>query len=332
MSDHWCGQRFGEFAVLVVQAFHQVLTRFLCPAWYFDQSQYFVRFQLFASIDRFLHLSIQLSEGFHIDIKSLATEVVASRSTNDECAVVQLFADQAACYVQNASTSFFALLGKCSTFGYEVVLETIGQHYVGRFVQQLLTFAVSKGTYRSEAVSAVSTLLFDAMLGFHRKFVRHLVTVVSFEVFVEQFVVASDRASHARSVSCKDRSYAWLCLLQKQHTQARHPFVCLVDDLLCLANAVFCNDFYKSSSCIAKHRRFVVVAVCLDRIYLEVFPCLSIDVVFVCHQGLEIHQYSDRLTGYVPSTDAYVQTRLSRGSSPLGQQLLVFLENVFTLS
>ena len=171
MSDHWCGQRFGEFAVLVVQAFHQVLARLLCPAWYFDQSQHLVRFQLFASVDRFLHLCVQLCQGFHVDIKSLAAEVIATRSADDQCVVCQLFANQSARYIQDASASLFTLLGKVCTFGYEVVFETIGQYHVSRLVQQLFALAVSKGTHRSEAICTVCTLLFDAVLSFHRKFV-----------------------------------------------------------------------------------------------------------------------------------------------------------------
>ena len=73
------------------------------------------------------------------------------------------------------------------------------------------------------------TLFLNTVLSFHRKFTGHLIAVVAFEISIEQFVVARDASSDTRGVGGEDGAHFRALVLQKEHTESRHPFVSLVN-------------------------------------------------------------------------------------------------------
>ena len=187
---------------------------------------------------------------------------------------------------------------------------------------------VGKLAHCGEAVCPVRTLLFDAVLCLHVELCGHLVSVVAVEVFVEQLVVAGNGAADAGGMGGKDGRYSGALVLQEQHTQARHPFVGLIDYFALFRDAGLYNDFDKASCCIAEHGCFVVVAVSVKGIYMEFFPSLRVNFVFLIKERLKIHQGADRISRHVPSSDAYLHVLCCCGCFPIRQQAVVFSKSV----
>ena len=277
-------------------------------------------------------MRIELCQRLHIYIETLAAEIVASAGGNDEYVVANLLARQCFGGTDDQAAGSLALAGEGGTLGHELGFKTVGQHHIGGLVKELGAFAVGEFAHGREAIGLVCALLFDAVLGLHAEFGSHLVAIVSLEIFVEEFVVASNRAAYAGGVGRKDSGHLRTIMSEEEHTQARHPFVCLIHHLVRSLEAVLHHGLREASSRITEHRSLVVIAVGTHRIYVEEFPGLGVNLVFLFKIGLEIHEHRNGLPGHVPTADAYAEVFLFCRLFPFGQQEYILHKHVIPLS
>ena len=135
----------------------------------------------------------------------------------------------------------------------------------------------------------MSCLLFDGVLGFHVQFLCHLVAVVSKKVIVKRLVVTGNGTADGRSMSCKDCCHLWNCFLQVQGSQARHPLMSLINDLISFSQVKTIKTFYNFTCCVREHGRFVIVTVCMKGIHAEILPHLAINGILFCKEREKVN-------------------------------------------
>ena len=213
-------------------------------------------------------LLIESAHRLKIHIESLAAEIIAPRGGDNQRVLCVSFARQSFGYLKDATASGLAFLLKLRTFWHKVQFEAVGQDDVSRFVQQLRTFHVREFGHCGEAIATMRALFLDTVLGFHRKFARHLVAVVTFEISIEQFVVTRDASSDTGGVRGEDRAHFRTFVLQEEHAETGHPFVRLVNHAT-LRKTMFAQCSRKTAGSIGKHRSFVIITISVQRIHLE---------------------------------------------------------------
>ena len=294
----------------------EVGTGLLEPAGHLNESQ-----------DRALGgLLAEAAEGFEVDVEPLATEVVASAGGDNEGVVGQAGAHEGVGYLEDAGTAGLTLASEGGATGHEVGLETVGKHDVGGLVEQLGALAGGEVADGGEAVGTVGGLFLDAVLGLHVELGGHLVAMVAVEVLIEQLVVAGYGAAYAGGVGGEKGGHAGQVVLEKEHAEAGHPLVGLVDDAGRGGQALAADARGELPGGVGEHGGFVVVAVTMERVYLKVFPSAGVDFVFLCEVGLEVDKQRHGPAGYAPAADAYADACGCGRFLPVSKEFGVFLE------
>ena len=150
-------------------------------------------------------------------------------------------------------------------------------------------------------------LFFDGVFGLHVEFAGHLVAVVCKQIIVEGFVVAGYGASDRSGVRGEYGGDFRDMFADIQRTQAGHPFMCLVDDIIGGCEFVVTEiAFHKFACCKGKHRGFIIITVSMQRIDIEVQPCLGIDVILLGIKAVEVDEENNRSARDVPPSGAEV--------------------------
>ena len=248
-------------------------------------------------------LVAQLVDSLDKHIETLVAELVTSRSGNQERVTFIRFARKAFSHVEQLRASSLAAVVVGGSVRHKVAFETVGSHH-SLALEQLHAFASRRLAHRRKAVCRMSCRLFERMFRLHVEFSRHLVAVVAGEIVVERLVVAADAATDACCVGCKYGGDARSVSVEVEKSHARRPFVEVCHDMVAAA----CN---RCSATVDDHRcshaesaTFVVVAVCVERIYAVFLPHLLIYFVFYAVDAVKFDENGNRVARHVPATNS----------------------------
>ena len=167
-------------------------------------------------------------------------------------------------------------------------------------------------------------LLFNRVFCFHIQLASHLVAVVSKKIIVKRLVISCNGTANRSSMSCKDCCNLWNRFLQVESTQTRHPLMSLINYFIIFSQVKTVKTFYNFTCCIREHRSFIVIAVCMQRIYLEIFPHLAINRIFLSKERKEINQDHHRFSRNIPTADTNFQSVLfQRMFTPCDTQIFI---------
>ncbi len=283
-------------------------------------------------VDKRHHVALQArvvaQEVYGVDehVDALVAELVAPAGRHDEGAVVEVLAGQLVGYQEQLLARRLALAGERRALRHEVVLEPVGQHHVDRLVEQLFALAGGDLAHRGEAVDVFRRLALYGVLALHVELGGHLVAVVSLEIVVEGLVVAGYAAAYARGVGGEDGGYLGHVLMYVEQAEASHPLVAMIHHFLVGRHIIIIEALGDAGGGIREHRRLVVVAVGMEAVHLEVLPQLTVDLVFLIEEWLEVHEDGDGLARHAPATHFHGETFRQGFLTPVGKQLAVFLE------
>ena len=245
--------------------------------------------------------------GFEEHVDAFVAVLVTAARCHDESVVGKVGTRQGVCHLQYLGTGFATTLCEGCSHGHKVCFEAVGQYSVGAFVKQFGTLISCHVAHGCEAIDVVRRLTFYAMLCLHVQLAGHLRTVVCPKVLVEGLSIACYAAADACGMGGEDGGYLWHMLPYVECAEAGHPFVSLIDDfgwraLLLLAELVAIEALYHESCRIAEHAGFVVVAIGVEAVHLEILPCLAVEFVLPLEVRLEVHQHDTRLARDVPTS------------------------------
>ena len=163
--------------------------------------------------------------------------------------------------MEQVLTGLAALGVEGSALRDKVILETIHQDNVCLLVEQLLALGIGNLAHGSEAIHIVCRLLLDGVLRLHVELAGHLVAVVSEEIIIERFVVASDGATNRRGMRSENGGNLRYTLLQIEGSHASHPFVCLKDHIVIFSQVKAVKALHHLSGSVCKHRSFIIITI-----------------------------------------------------------------------
>ena len=172
----------------------------------------------------------------------------------------------------------------------------------------------------------MGSLLFDRVLTLHIQFASHLVAVISKQIIVERFHVASYRTSDACSVGCEYGTYLRQFVVDIKRSQSTHPLVGVIYDLVLQRKIVVVETFYHQSCCIREHRSLVVITISVQRVYAVVLPQPSIYFILLFKERIKINQYCDWLTRNCPATYSYLKSLLLSLPLPICKERTLLLK------
>ena len=224
VCGHGVGQRCVEHLGLALQTLHKVGACFLHPCRHLDEGD-----------DLLLEVMVeaQTVDALHEHVDALVAHLVTSACRHDHgVVIIEGVACQGVGHAEDQLACFLALLVKLALGWHKRVVETVGQHHVYGFVEQLSTLAGCDVAHGGEAVDILGCLLLYRLLALHVKLLRHLVAVVACEIFVERLVVACDASADACGMGCEHRGDLRQTVVDVEDAETCHPLVAVIDDVI----------------------------------------------------------------------------------------------------
>ena len=316
MCDLWHFQRCVEM-LSTGQALLEILTRLPYPTGHFNEGEYLALQLIVAQ---------QTVHCLNIDVHSFIAELIATTGWYDQRVIIKILTKQGIGNGKCTLARNLSLTCKLLPSWHKIILKTIRQNHIHRFVQQFFALSRCDITHRCEAIDMKSGLLLYGMLALHVQLARHLITIVGKKIVVERLVVAGDTTSDAGSMGSKQGGYFRKILADIKQAQACHPFVTMINDFILAAQIEVIETFHYLCSTIREHGSFVIVAISMQAIHLEVFPQLCIQFILLCIVLCEVNKDSYRITRYWPPANLQDQTFLLRLNLPIGKQGGILLE------
>ena len=132
-------------------------------------------------------------------------------------------------------------------------------------------------------------LLLYRMFALHVEFLGHLVSMIGRQIFVQGLIVSRDTSTNARRMGCEKGANLGYLMANVEQSHAGHPFISMINHLLGLVQIKAIKALHHPTSCIRKHRSFVVIAIAVQTVHLKPLPHLGINLIFQCIKGLVIH-------------------------------------------
>ena len=131
-------------------------------------------------------------------------------------------------------------------------------------VEQLFTFNSSDFAHSSETIGIMCGSFFERVFRLHIEFASHLVTIVSFEIIIKGFVVATNTTADACSMSCKDGFNLRKITLYIEQSHTSCPFVEVSNYIFALNILKITNAFNNESSCMRECTCFIIIAISME--------------------------------------------------------------------
>ena len=78
------------------------------------------------------------------------------------------------------------------------------------------------------------------------------------------------------------------------------------------------------SGSVREHRSFVIIAISVERIDIEILPRQAVNLILTLEKGRKIYEYGHRLSRNIPPSYPYGQTGIGSGFAPSGIEALIF--------
>mgnify|MGYP006980419010 CR=1 FL=1 len=78
------------------------------------------------------------------------------------------------------------------------------------------------------------------------------------------------------------------------------------------------------SGSVREHRSFVIIAISVERIDIEILPRQAVDFILTLEKGCKIYEYGHRFSRNIPTPYPYRQTGIGCGFAPNGIEALIF--------
>ena len=262
---------------------------------------------------------------FDKDVDTFVAVFVSAAGGNQKCIRGDRASEQFLCDVEQIAAGSRTLLVVFLAGRDEVGFETVRRDDVRRFVQQLFTLASCNVTYCRKAIDMQGCLFFQRMLRFHIQLSGHLVTVVAVHISIQGFVVSSDGTADRSGMCREERCDGRELFLDVKRTHSQHPFIEQSGNLFVLQLVKMIKTFDDLTYRVSEDTGFVVVTICVDRVYAENFPHQVEKAISFFEERFKIYQDYRRCPRNIPSAYFYFQIFSGlRISFPVSKQNIVF--------
>ena len=163
------------------------------------------------------------------------------------------------------------------------------------------------------------------MLCFHIQLSGHLVTVVTVHISIQGFVVSGDGTADRSGMCREERCDGRELFLDVKRTHSQHPFIEQSGNLFVFQLVKMIKTFDDLTYRVSEDTGFVVVTICVDRVYAETFPHRVEKSISFFEERFKIYQDYRRCPRNIPSAYFYFQIFSGlRISFPVSKQNIVF--------